>query len=112
MYVVRAVLLRAAEPTYNTVCRGDGHTEAIKIEYDPSIVSYDKLLDVFFKEHTPVRKSKAQYKSAVWVHDKAQKEKVEQKIKEVQSSLGREVRHCSGLYGCCILIMSFTAQSE
>lgn len=80
-----------AEPTYNTVCRGDGHTEAIKIEYDPSIVSYDKLLDVFFKEHTPVRKSKAQYKSAVWVHDKAQKEKVEQKIKEVQSSLGREV---------------------
>jgi len=79
------------DPTYSSVCKGDGHTEAIKIEYDPSILSYDKLLDVFFKEHMPVRKTKAQYKSAVWVHDQEQREKVAQKIQEVQGKLQREV---------------------
>ena len=36
-------------PTYESVCGGDGHTEAIQVEYDPEKVSYEKLLDVFFK---------------------------------------------------------------
>lgn len=34
------------EPTYNTVCSNDGHTEAIKVTYDPSKVSYEELLQV------------------------------------------------------------------
>ena len=38
-------------PTYNSVCNNDGHTEAIKVVYDPSLVTYDQLLKVseFFK---------------------------------------------------------------
>lgn len=79
------------EPTYNTVCRGDGHTEAIKIEYDPKEISYDKLVDVFFSEHLPTRKTKTQYKSAVWVHNKDQQKVVSSKIKELESAKGLKV---------------------
>jgi len=60
------------KPTYETVCAGDGHTEAIRIEYDPSEVTYEQLLDQFYKEHTP-RRAKVQYKSAIWFHDEEQK---------------------------------------
>lgn len=81
----------APEPTYNTVCRGDGHTEAIKIDYDPNEISYDKLVDVFFSEHMPTRKGKTQYKSAVWVHDKEQEKVIQTKIKEVEANLGLKI---------------------
>lgn len=48
------------------MCAGDGHTEALKLEYDPSVISYEKILEIFWKEHSPKYKSKAQYKSAIW----------------------------------------------
>jgi len=54
------------DPTYNSVCRGDGHTEALKVEYDPSVISYERVLDIFWKEHNPTYKSKPQYKSGIW----------------------------------------------
>jgi len=63
-------------PTYESVCAGDGHTEAIQIEYDPLEISYDALLDAFYNGHRPSR-GKAQYKSAVWYHDEQQKERLE-----------------------------------
>jgi peptide-methionine (S)-S-oxide reductase len=52
----------APNPTYNSVCRGDGHTEALRVEFDPTVISYEQLLDQFFDQHMPTRKSKAQYK--------------------------------------------------
>lgn len=52
----------APNPTYNSVCRGDGHTEALRVEFDPKVISYEQLLDAFFDQHMPTRKSKAQYK--------------------------------------------------
>ena len=43
-----------ASPTYKQVCGGDtGHAEAIRITFDPSVISYDDLLDVHFATHDP-----------------------------------------------------------
>lgn len=73
------------KPTYESVCAGDGHTEAIQVEFEPSKVSYDQLLDIFFKTHTP-HAGKAQYKSAIWYHDDAQKQEAEAKCKKAGRS--------------------------
>ena len=59
-------------PTYTTVCAGDGHTEAIKLDFQKSEVSYAKILEVFFSEHSPQWKAKAQYKSAIWCQNEEQ----------------------------------------
>ena len=60
-----------ADPTYESVCRGDGHTEALKIEYDPSVISYEELMKRFFAENQHGG-GKKQYMSAVWAQDEAQ----------------------------------------
>jgi len=57
-----------ASPTYNTVCAGDGHTEAILIEFDPAEVSYEELLVIFFRDCSASSKGKNQYKSAIWYY--------------------------------------------
>ena len=45
---------RLENPTYEDVCSGQtGHAEAIQVEYDPSAVSYDELLEVFWGNHDP-----------------------------------------------------------
>eukprot|EP00439_Symbiodinium_sp_Y106_P026927 s3528_g3.t1 len=72
---------RNAKPSYESVCGGDGHTEAIQIEYDPEQVSYDSLLDSFLQGHQPMR-SKAQYKSAIWYHNEEQRKIAESRMEE------------------------------
>lgn len=72
---------RNPRPSYESVCGGDGHTEAIQIEYDPEEVSYEMLLDQFMQGHQPMR-SKAQYKSAVWYHSDEQKKVVEARLQD------------------------------
>lgn len=64
----------ASDPTYGSVCgQGKhGHTEAIKVDFDPSLVEYTELLDVFFTSHHPDSRVKDQYKSAIWTTDNAQ----------------------------------------
>jgi peptide-methionine (S)-S-oxide reductase len=69
-----------AEPTYEQVCTSKtGHAEAVLVEYDPSRVSYDKLLDVFWNEHDPTTKDRQgwdvgpQYRSVIFYHSPAQK---------------------------------------
>lgn len=66
-------------PTYETVCAGDGHTEAIRIEYDPSQLTYEQLLGAFLNGHRPAP-SKPQYKSAVWYHNEEQKQIAERLV--------------------------------
>jgi len=61
-------------PTYGSVCAGDGHTEALKVEYDPTAVSYDKLLEVFWTVHDASWETTAQYKSAIWPQTREQAE--------------------------------------
>eukprot|EP00747_Dinoflagellata_sp_TGD_P170046 gnl/TRDRNA2_/TRDRNA2_200600_c0_seq1.p2 gnl/TRDRNA2_/TRDRNA2_200600_c0~~gnl/TRDRNA2_/TRDRNA2_200600_c0_seq1.p2 ORF type:complete len:122 (+),score=24.67 gnl/TRDRNA2_/TRDRNA2_200600_c0_seq1:467-832(+) len=71
-------------PTYNSVCRGDGHTEALKVWFDPDKLSYEELLDAYFAMHSPYPGGKTQYKSAIWYHDLEQKKAVETAMKKHQ----------------------------
>lgn len=66
-------------PTYKEVCTGTtGHAEVIQITYDPSVISYRELLDVFFYTHDPTTLNRqgadvgTQYRSAIFFHDKEQ----------------------------------------
>lgn len=59
-------------PNYDSVCFGDGHTESLRVEYDPSEVTYEKLLDQFWSAHDP-EPALPQYKSAIWFHDEEQR---------------------------------------
>eukprot|EP00798_Chlamydomonas_sp_ICE-L_P017399 gene17399-23700_t len=78
-------------PNYNTVCAGDGHTEGIKIWFDPTVVSYADILKKFFKEHDPFRSSKEQYKSAIWYTNEAQRETARAMITELGAKKGQKV---------------------
>lgn len=68
-------------PTYDEIERGTtGHAQAIQIEFDPTAISYDKLLDIFWHLHNPTTVNQQdndigrQYRSAIFYHDQKQKE--------------------------------------
>jgi peptide-methionine (S)-S-oxide reductase len=78
-------------PSYKEVSSGGtGHAEAVEIVYDPKKVSYQKLLDVFWKNIDPLARDRqfcdvgTQYRSAIFVHDEAQKRLAEASRAEVQ----------------------------
>ena len=71
-------------PSYEQVCTGEtGHAEAIQIIYDPSKISYDELLEVFWKTHDPTTRNRqgndigTQYRSVVFYHSPDQKKAAE-----------------------------------
>lgn len=80
-------------PTYQDVCTGiTGHAEAIQVYFDPEVISYQQLLEVFFALHDPTTLNRqdadvgTQYRSAVFYHDETQKETVERVIEAVNAS--------------------------
>lgn len=80
-------------PSYEEVCDGTtGHAESLNIVFDPSVISFDKLLDVFFATHDPTTKNRQgndvgpQYRSAVFYHSAEQKKAAEEKIRELDKS--------------------------
>ena len=62
----------APRPTYASVCAGDGHSEALRVEYDPARVSYTEVLGAFWGMHDGRVRKPAQYASAVFVEGDAQ----------------------------------------
>ncbi len=71
-------------PTYEEVCdKTTGHAEIARIIFDPSIISYDELLEVFWKTHDPTTLNQQgadkgpQYRSVIFYHNNKQKEKAE-----------------------------------
>ncbi len=83
----------APKPSYMQVCGGTtGHAEVIKIEYDPNVISFDALLDVFFHIHDPTtlnrqgNDSGEQYRSIILYRNQDQKETAEKYISKLTAS--------------------------
>jgi peptide-methionine (S)-S-oxide reductase len=102
---------KTAKPTYQTVSSGQtGHTESIQISFDPEVISYEKLLEIFFKLHDPTTLNQqgadigTQYRSVVFYHNRQQKEVAERVEKRVEQSglyrqpLVTEIVPYSGFY--------------
>lgn len=80
-------------PTYPEVKKGNtGHAEAIQIQFDPSNISYEDLLQFFFKMHDPTTLNRqgndlgSQYRSAIFYHSETQKLAAEKVIKETNAT--------------------------
>ena len=77
------------DPGYREVCSGTtGHAEAVQIRFDPDVVSYAMLLDIFFATHDPTQLNRqgadmgTQYRSAVYYHS-------EEQHREAEAAVGR-----------------------
>jgi len=77
-------------PSYDMVCSGNtGHAEVIQIEFDPGIISYKELLEMFFNTHDPTTLNRqgndagTQYRSIILYTSKEQKEKIETAISAI-----------------------------
>ena len=71
---------RTENPTYEDVCTDEtGHAEVVQVEFDPSVVSYEKLLDVFWANHNPTTLNRqgpdvgTQYRSVIFYHSPEQR---------------------------------------
>jgi len=72
---------RTANPTYEQVCTDEtGHAESVLVEYDPAVVSYEELLELFWSIHDPTTKNRqgpdvgTQYRSVIFYHTPEQRE--------------------------------------
>jgi peptide-methionine (S)-S-oxide reductase len=80
-------------PTYHDICNGDtGHAEVVQATFDPDVISYRELLDVFFTLHDPTQLNRqgndvgTQYRSAIFWHTPEQKAEAEAVIAELTAA--------------------------
>jgi peptide-methionine (S)-S-oxide reductase len=79
-----------ANPTYEQVCGGDtGHAEVVQLKFDPAVVSFSEILQVFFVIHDPTTRDRqgndvgTQYRSAIFYHSPEQKTVAERVIADI-----------------------------
>ncbi len=79
------------EPTYKQVCGGDtGHAEGLRVSFDPTLLTYGDLLDIFFATHDPTQLNRqgndigTQYRSAIFPLNEAQRSEAEAAIVRAQ----------------------------
>jgi peptide-methionine (S)-S-oxide reductase len=84
---------KVKNPTYKEICSGlTGHAEVIRLEYDPAVITYPELLEVFWKTHDPTTLNKqgadvgTQYRSAIFFHSEEQRKLAEEYKKKLDDS--------------------------
>ena len=87
-----------SKPRYEDVKTGrTGHAESIEIEFDPEKISYEEILDYFFRLHDPTTVNQqgndrgTQYRSAIFYHDDKQREAAERAVKKAQEKWPRAI---------------------
>ncbi len=81
------------DPTYEAVCGGEtGHAEVVQVAYDPDVLAYEDVLEVFFTVHDPTQVNRqgpdvgSQYRSAIFTHDQRQAELATAFIEELEAA--------------------------
>ena len=81
---------QVANPTYKQVCNGNtGHAEVVQVTFDPTVVSYREILEIFFSVHDPTTLNRqgadtgTQYRSVIFYHSPEQKATAEQLMREL-----------------------------
>ncbi len=80
-------------PTYQQVCSGTtGHAEVVQIAFDPTVISFEEILFIFWRTHDPTTLNRqgndvgTQYRSVIYYHDEEQKKIAEQSMAETEAS--------------------------